>query len=60
MQSGRGTLTVKQNEAELVATRVNVAPAGPTEADEEAVLERLYGPPDGDGIYRGTEPGAAL
>ncbi|MFI7630285.1 hypothetical protein [Microbispora rosea] len=33
--------------------------AGPTEVDEEEVLRRLYGPPDGDGIYRGTggEPG---
>ena len=27
--------------------------AGPTEADEEEVLQRLYGPADSDGIYRG-------
>ena len=45
---------MKQNEAELVATRVNRRPAGPTEADEEAILEALYGPADADGIYRGT------
>lgn len=50
---------MRQNEAELTATKVNRRPAGPTEADEEAVLERLYGPPDDDGIYRGTEPGAS-
>ncbi|WP_204061692.1 hypothetical protein [Microbispora corallina] len=31
--------------------------AGPTEPDEEAVLESLYGPPDADGIYRGDGPG---
>ncbi len=29
------------------------ADAGPTEADEETVLEGLYGPPDSDGVYRG-------
>lgn len=29
--------------------------AGPTEADEEAVLRELYGEPDPDGIYRGEE-----
>lgn len=28
--------------------------AGPTEKDEEAVLEGLYGPPDDDGVYRGS------
>ena len=50
---------MKLNEAELVATRVNRAPAGPTEADEERVLKALYGPPDGDGIYRGAGEGAA-
>jgi hypothetical protein len=27
--------------------------AGPTEADEEAVLRELYGDPDQDGIFRG-------
>jgi hypothetical protein len=45
---------VRQNEAELVATRVNRRPSGPTEADEEQVLEALYGPADADGIYRGA------
>jgi hypothetical protein len=45
---------VRQNEAELVAANVNRRAAGPTEDDEEAVLEALYGPPDGDGIYRGA------
>jgi hypothetical protein len=29
--------------------------AGATEADEEAVLQELYGAPDTDGIYRGEE-----
>lgn len=31
--------------------------AGPTESDEEAILEALYGPADPDGIYRGDGPG---
>jgi hypothetical protein len=31
--------------------------AGPTEDDEEAILRELYGPPDPDGIYRGTPDG---
>jgi hypothetical protein len=48
---------VRQNEAELVVGGVNRRPAGPTEADEEQVLKDLYGPPDDDGIYRGTEAG---
>lgn len=30
-------------------------PAGPTEADEEEVLERLYGTPDRDGVFRAQE-----
>lgn len=50
---------MRQNEAELVVARVNIRPAGPTEADEEQVLEGLYGPPDGNGIYRGTISGGA-
>ncbi|MFI7470508.1 hypothetical protein [Nonomuraea sp. NPDC049646] len=45
---------MRQNEAELTVAKVNVTPSGPTEADEEAVLEALYGPADGDGVYRGT------
>lgn len=28
-----------------------------TEADEEEILESLYGPPDRDGFYRGLPPG---
>lgn len=27
--------------------------AGPTERDEEDVLQSLYGEPDDDGVYRG-------
>ncbi len=30
---------------------------GPTEPDEEAILEELYGPADEDGIYRGPDLG---
>lgn len=26
-----------------------------TEPDEEIVLKELYGPPDGDGVYRGKD-----
>ncbi|WP_187356960.1 hypothetical protein [Actinomadura sp. CNU-125] len=42
-------------EDELVQRGVDVAAQAhePTEPDEEVVLKDLYGPPDGDGIYRG-------
>jgi hypothetical protein len=46
-------MSVDQPEHELVAERVDTRPWGPTEADEQTVLEQLYGPPDDDGIYRG-------
>ncbi len=42
-----------QPEHELVAERVDTREWGPTEPDEETVLERLYGPPDRDGVFRG-------
>lgn len=29
--------------------------AAPTEADEEQILQALYGPPEQDGTYRGGE-----
>lgn len=44
---------VEPAEAELVAEGVDVHAWGPTEDDEEAVLEGLYGPADADGVYRG-------
>lgn len=50
---------MRQNEAELTVANVNRHPTGPTEADEETVLERLYGPSDDDGVYRGVEPGGS-
>jgi hypothetical protein len=40
-------------DAERMHRMVNVVPNEATESDEEAVLKDLYGPPDGDGIYRG-------
>lgn len=40
-------------EAELVAQQVNRHPTGATDPEEQDILERLYGPPDVDGIYRG-------
>ncbi|MGP3917696.1 hypothetical protein [Nonomuraea sp. 10N515B] len=46
-------MTEPRPEAELVAEGVDRHDWGPTEGDEEAVLEGLYGPPDPDGIYRG-------
>jgi hypothetical protein len=45
--------TERDHEAVLVATRVNRRPAGASDPEEEAILERLYGPPDAAGIYRG-------
>jgi hypothetical protein len=41
------------NEADLVHEGVDRRPWEATEADEEAVLRELYGPPDANGIYRG-------
>lgn len=41
------------NEAELVAHGVDRHDWGPTEPDEEQVLQRIYGQADADGIYRG-------
>lgn len=41
------------DEASMVAAGVDQHPTGPTEPDEEAVLRRLYGGPDPDGVYRG-------
>lgn len=43
-------------EEDLVAAHVDQYPTGPTEPDEEVVLARLYGQPDGDGVYRGEPP----
>lgn len=43
------------NEAELTFQAVDTREWGPTEPDEEAVLESLYGAPDAAGIYRGDE-----
>ena len=45
---------MSENEDELMR-RVDQFPGvhQPTEPDEEAVLKDLYGPADGDGIYRG-------
>ncbi|WP_197093627.1 hypothetical protein [Nonomuraea sp. SBT364] len=43
----------EDSEADLVAAKVDRHPTGPTEPDEEAVLRRLYGDPDADGVYRG-------
>lgn len=40
-------------EADMVADMVDRGDWGPTEDDEEAVLEALYGLADPDGIYRG-------
>ncbi|GGV34293.1 hypothetical protein GCM10010182_67760 [Actinomadura cremea] len=42
-------------EAEATHRLVDLAPQvhEPTEPDEAAVLEGLYGEPDDDGIYRG-------
>jgi hypothetical protein len=48
-------MSEQANEADLVAGAVDVHEWGPSEADEEAVLAALYGPPDADGIYRGTK-----
>ncbi|MGI5293280.1 hypothetical protein ACQEVF_59585 [Nonomuraea polychroma] len=45
--------TPDRTEAELVAEQVNRHPTGATDPGEEAILERLYGPPDAEGIYRG-------
>lgn len=41
------------DETELVAQGVHRHDWGPSEDDEEAVLEALTGPADADGIYRG-------
>ncbi|NEA22599.1 hypothetical protein [Actinomadura bangladeshensis] len=38
----------------MAQTTIPDPQAGPTEADEEAVLTEMYGPPDADGIYRGA------
>jgi len=43
-------------EADLVAEHVDRHPTGPSEPDEETVLRRLYGGPDGEGVYRGEPP----
>jgi hypothetical protein len=43
----------ERSEASLTAAAVDTREWGPTEDDEEAVLEALYGPADSDGIYRG-------
>ena len=47
------TAPSEKPEAELVAEGVDLREWGPTEDDEEAVLRKLYGEPDADGIYRG-------
>ncbi|WP_188188064.1 hypothetical protein [Nonomuraea sp. SYSU D8015] len=44
---------MRQNEAELTATKVDRQPWEATEDDEETVLKERFGPPDDDGIYRG-------
>ena len=44
---------MRQNEAELTVANVNRHDAGPTEPDEEQVLQKLYGGPDEAGVYRG-------
>ena len=49
---------MRQNEAELVAAKVDRQPWEATEADEETVLKNLFGPPDDDGVYRGAGNGA--
>lgn len=41
------------DEAALTVHGVDRREPGATEPDEESVLEGLYGPPDGDGVYRG-------
>jgi hypothetical protein len=46
-------ITPDRPEAELVAEQVNRHPTGATDPEEESILERLYGPADPDGIYRG-------
>lgn len=44
----------EKTEAELTAEGVDTRDWGPTEPDEEAVLQELYGPADVGGIYRGV------
>jgi hypothetical protein len=44
----------EKTEAELTAEGVDVREWGPTEDDEEQVLQSLYGEPDVGGIYRGV------
>jgi hypothetical protein len=43
----------ERSEADLVAGEVDRHVWGPSEEDEETVLEALYGPPDANGVYRG-------
>lgn len=42
-----------KTEAEFTEDGVDLHHWGPTESDEEQVLQELYGPPGADGIYRG-------
>lgn len=48
-------MTQPDDESQKVHDHVNVIPNGPTEDDEERILESLYGPVDEDGFYRGPE-----
>lgn len=40
-------------EADLTREWVNRRPSGPTEPDEQAVLDAVFGAQDADGFYRG-------
>jgi hypothetical protein len=42
-----------QREDLLVTKHVDRGETGPTEADEQQVLEELYGEPDAEGVYGG-------
>lgn len=43
----------EKSEAALTSEEVDTREWGPTEDDEEQVLQELYGAPDADGVYRG-------
>lgn len=45
----------EHSEASLTEADVDTREWGPTEHDEEEILRSLYGEPDLDGIYRGSE-----
>ncbi|WP_158088816.1 hypothetical protein [Thermoactinospora rubra] len=46
-------MTSDKSEAELVVAGVDRHEWGPTEPDEEQVLQELYGPAGEDGVYYG-------